>query len=397
MINQISKSKGQKIKGNRGSIIVVFIIILAVLTTMVMAVSSLALSNRVGVERAYQKSIALNIAEAGINKAIWEIKKNSSLTTAVQSIDGGQYEVALVPPSDSSNKYIISTAYVPTKANPKYKKAIKIKLTAQPSNTDISFGYAIQSDVGGTFVKGAAEIHGSLYSNGNVDISGSKEVQGDVWAHGTISDDRDKITGTAYPGAAILPLPVVDFESWKDLAKQGGTVGSVGVDYVPTPGNIGPKEILGNFRYTSNGTFTVKGPIYVHGNVTINGGHWNLDSALNDTGTVIIADGTISISGSAFGSSSGYIAFVSTNTANTETSPAINYQGSTNGEKVATFAPNGALTITGGAHIVAMMGKTLYINGGEIEYEEGGLTISMPPGGPGGTWLIKEWQEVHAP
>lgn len=378
-----------------GSIIVVFVIVLSVLTTVVLAVSSLTLSNKVGVERTYQKSIALNIAEAGLNKAVWELKQGHSYTgeTGNSSISGGEFDVTMTN-IDATNKYITATAYVPTKASPKYKKAIKAKVTAQPSNTDISFSYAMQAGNGGMNISGSSEVEGSLYSNANIVVSGSAKVKdpGNAWAVGTINDGG-RIQGTKTPGASETPLPIINFDAWRNLARQGGTING---SYTIPSGNFGPKEITGSASFSGSGTVNIRGPIYIRGNLSISGGGvWTLDNSLGSGGTVIIVDGSVTIAGGTRfypNSSGGYLAVIAAGNGSQ-----ISYAGSATGEKIALFAPNGTITIAGSGKIVAMMGKTLNIAGsGKIEYEEGTPVISFP-GAPGGNWTVKEWQEIRAP
>lgn len=383
-----------------GSIIVVFVIVLSVLTTVVLAVSSLTLSNKVGVERTYQKSIALNIAEAGLNKAVWELKQGHSYTgeTGNSSISGGEFDVTMTN-IDATNKYITATAYVPTKASPKYKKAIKAKVTAQPSNTDISFSYAVQAGTGGMTISGSSRIEGSLYSNGNIVVSGSAKVDspGNAWAVGTI-DDGGRIKGVKTPGAPAVPLPTLDIEAWKDLAKAGGTISG---NYNPSGSvTVGPKEITGSMTM-GTATVTLDGPLYVHGDFSMSSVNSSIrpSNNLGSDGTIVVVDGKINITGGKFfeNSEKGYIAFVSTNTANTESNPAISYTGNNEAERVAFYAYNGAMRLSGSGKIAAMIAHTLFISGsGEIEYEHGTPAVYFP-GAPGGNWTVKEWQEIRAP
>src|SRR3989344_1826092 len=88
------------------------------------------------------------------------------------------------------------------------------------------------------------------------------------------------------PGAPEVPLPTIDFDAWRDLAKAGGTIEG---SYSIPPGNIGPVEITGSAVFSSNSNVTIKGPIYIHGSLSISGnGDWNLDDSLGADGTMII-------------------------------------------------------------------------------------------------------------
>jgi hypothetical protein len=71
-----------------GTILVPFVIMFTILASVVLGIVFYTLESRVAVERAYNKAVAENIAEAGIEKAIWEIKQgNSSYDGETESDD----------------------------------------------------------------------------------------------------------------------------------------------------------------------------------------------------------------------------------------------------------------------------------------------------------------------
>lgn len=406
----MSSFKLKHIRNSRGSIIAIFVIMLTVLSTFLLAASAFSLENRLSITRSYNKNIALNIAEAGINKAIWELKgHNLSYTgeTANSSVSGGQFDV-IVTPIDPGNKYITATAYVPTKANPKYKKAIKVKISDKPVMENASFNYAIQAGSGGIFVTGNAEVSGSLYSNGGISVSASAANiynLGNVWAVGSISDTHTAIHGVKTSPASPVDLPQINIDMWKNLAAAGGTIsGNYSPPSIGTYTDLGPKEITGNLDMTSaNQKINLKGPLYIHGDLTISGGYWKIDDSLGSNGTIVIVDGTISVTAGANksdfkGNSSGaYLLFISTNTANTEGNSAISYTGGADAEELALYAYNGSMKFSGSGDIVAMTGQTLYLSGGGSIHYKSGLASTSFAGGPGGTWAIKEWQEITPP
>src|SRR3972149_8366831 len=196
-LEMFNEAKNKFLKNQKGSILASFTIILTILTSVLLYAASTSLANKVGIERTINNALAMGIAEGGAEKALWELKQGSYTgETGSSDIQGGQFDVT-VTDIDATNKYITSTAYVPSKANPKYKKKVKVKVSATPSNTDISFGYAMQAGNGGMNIGGGSEIEGSLYSNGNIVVSGSATVKdpGNAWAVGTITDGG-RIQGT---------------------------------------------------------------------------------------------------------------------------------------------------------------------------------------------------------
>jgi len=378
----------------KGSILIGTLIIIIILIGASVSLASIVLSRSIEVKRSYSVISALSLAEAGVEKTMWEINNGSTFScTSVCTLGTGQFEVS-VNNVDSSTKMITSTGYVPKKANYRVKRVVQLKVVASPSTEGIAFNYAIQAGTGGISISGSSEITGSLYSNGNITASGSSEVKnpGNAWAVGSIVDG-DRIKGAKYPNSPQRPLPTIDTSLWQSLAQAGGTVdGNYSPPNSGTYTDYGPKEITGDFSMKNSGQkMNLTGPLYIKGNVSISGGEIKLDNSFGSKGTVVLVDGTISISGSSkfYGNSSGsYILFVSTSTSES----AISYTGSAAGEKLALFSPNGGIKLTGSGKIVAMTGKTLNISGsGEIEYESG-LSSTEFSGGPGGSWIKDYWQ-----
>lgn len=380
----------------KGSIMLGSVLSLVVFISFGVSLASLVLVNSLRIQKSYQGIEALSNAEAAIEKSMWELNKGVPASCQPSCTIGDSYLTLDIDDIDSDTKELNVTAYYPGLSNYKIKKKIKVVITGEPSTEGIAFNYAIQAGVGGINISGNSEIKGSLYSNGSITASGSSKVEnpGDAWAVGSITDSGNHIKGAKHPGSSSKPLPTIDTNLWQGLAQAGGTVSG---NYSPPNSgsytNYGPKEITGNFSMSGSGQkINLTGPLYIHGNLSISGGEFKLDDSFGTKGTVVLVDGTISISGSSkfYGNASGaYILFVSTNTSES----AISYTGSATGEKLALFAPNGSMNLSGSGKIVAMTGKTLNISGsGEIEYEAG-LASTEFSGGPGGLWTKKSWQE----
>lgn len=381
-----------------------FVIVLSVLSSILLYAAAASLANRVGIENTYNKTVALNVAEGGIEKALWNIKQgNTASETDCTDIPGGQFDYEIT--GAGNIKTIIATSYVPSKANPKHKKKIKVKVTDQPAVYGTNFSYALQAGEGGIHVSGNSEVNGNLYSNGIIELTtAAAKVKnpGDVWAAGAIIDPFSGISGEKNSPADMVPLPELDLNAWRSIAHDGGVITG---DYSP-PGDgtftdLGPVEITGDVSMSSTSQkINLKGPVYIHGNLTISGGTWKMDDAFGENGTVVLVDGQINITAgvgkAAFESNSedSYILFVSASTANTEGNSAISFTGNASAEKLVLYAYYGSMKFTGSGTIVAMTGETLYITGGgEINYKSG-LASSNFASGPGGIWKVMEWQEI---
>lgn len=402
MKHKLDKKSSRNLNNKEGGTILVgTLLTLVLLIGLGIALSSLVIAVSIRTQRSYQNIAALSYAEAVVEKTMWELNSGGSPSCTPNCSFSNAYVTLDITDIDGETKELVAESFVPNYTNYKAKKKVKVKISAKPETESIAFNYAIQAGTGGIEVSGSSEVQGNLYSNGNISVTGSAEVEnpGDAWAVGTISEPNNGIKGTTNPGAPSVPLPSFNIDSWKNLARAGGTING---DYSPTNSGVytdfGPKEITGNMSMSSSGQkVNLLGPLYIQGNLTISGGSWKLDDTFGSNGTIVLVDGKVNISGGAkfYGNSSAsYVLFISTNTANTKANPAISYTGSAEGEKLALFALSGAMKLGGSGEIVAMTGQTLFIEGsGEIIYESG-LASANFAGGPGGIWTKKSWQEL---
>ena len=197
------------------------------------------------------------------------------------------------------------------------------------------------------------------------------------------------------PDPTYVPFPVSDanISQWESDASAGGTytgnytVGSAGA-------TIGPKVITGNLTVTSGGTLTISGTIWVKGDIILNGGSMTkLASNYGSNDGVLMANGTISLSGGAkaigTGTTGGYLMLLS----RSESSLAMSISGDAGA--VIAYAPYGTITITGGSAIKAATGYKLVLTGNSSITYESGLTNNNFSSGPSGTWNVRTWEEVE--
>lgn len=135
---------------------------------------------------------ALNIAEAGINKALATLNKTAGNYNGESEVDlgVGSYTVTITN-KGASAKLITSTGYIPNKTNPKVKKTISVVAS---NGVGTAFNYAIQIGEGGLKMDDGSMIKGSVYSNGNVKLDNDAKIIGDVWVAGGTSPTSDQET-----------------------------------------------------------------------------------------------------------------------------------------------------------------------------------------------------------
>lgn len=345
---------------------------------------------------------ALYLAEAGLEKAIWQLNETAGSYSGETNTylpgwpdDLGQFSVS-VNTINPSLKTITATGCVPKCASPRAK--VTVKSDAKITSTTISFGYAVQTGDGGITMHQSSTIDGTAYSNSNISkgLGSGQVITGDAWAVGTISNPPD-VYGQRHPNASPAPMPNISQQvsDWKTAATAGGTTTCTLPCTLSTSQDIGPRKYVGNLTLTGNATFTVKGPIWVTGNLFINLGSTkvNLDESFGSNGTGFVVDGTISIqNGATINPTSapdpkGYIMLVSNSTSNTAVT--INNSGAF----AILYALNGGAEMRNNTTITALISKSLTMyNDSVLDYETGlaSAQFTTCPTCPGASWQPKK-------
>ncbi|MDO8638690.1 MAG: choice-of-anchor R domain-containing protein [Candidatus Daviesbacteria bacterium] len=135
---------------------------------------------------------ALNLAEAGVNKALASLNKTGgNYNGETETFFGaGSYSVT-VTNKGTSTKVITSTGYIPNKTNPKTKRTIQTQIS---TGEGISFVYGMLVGNGGFTMGNGATINGSIYSNGSI-VGGNNEIiTGDTYVAGGAQPNPDQQT-----------------------------------------------------------------------------------------------------------------------------------------------------------------------------------------------------------
>lgn len=229
-------------------------------------------------------------------------------------------------------------------------------------------------------VSGTAQAHTVNYTN----------ATGEIYCQ-TGTGNNKVCTSQTDPTFIAFPVSDSNIENWKAEAEAGGVNnGNYSVGWAG--GTIGPKKIIGDLSVSGGGTLTVTGSLWVTGNITLNGGgEIKLTSSYGTDDGVIIADGTISITGGGHATGSGttgsYLMMLSTS----PSSSAMSISGGAGA--VIAYAPFGTITISGGASLKEATGYRIVISGGSSITYESGLTNNNFSSGPSGSWNIEDWGE----
>lgn len=167
----------------KGQIIVLTLVVISLVlfTTLFIISGSLLYSQNTNFS--LQTAQAINLAEAGVDKAIASLNSSagSYIGDLVTPFGGGEYLVTVT--TLGNNKIIESTGYIPSKNNAKAKKMVKVQVS---KGTGVSFKYGVQVGEGGLQLGSNNKVIGSVYSNGNITANNDNEITGDAWiARGT--------------------------------------------------------------------------------------------------------------------------------------------------------------------------------------------------------------------
>jgi Tfp pilus assembly protein PilX len=331
----------------KGSILISSVIILTTLLAITLGVSSAVLSTNIKTAKAYRSVSALSYAEAGINKALWEINQAASSYTGESNnteLGGGAFDVELSVACGLNCKLIIATGYVPTKANYLAKKTVRVKVKDAPSSTGLAFSYGVQAGPLGITMSNNSSISGVNGSVGNVYSQGTLvggnntivtgdvimsggggkvdtvQVNGNIKAHHVLNsiigadayyqtiDNKTKVSGNLCPNSHChpgspdqpdVPLPITNqmISEWETTAAAGGTItpptGTLTLENNPATGEValGPKKIDGNLEAAIGTRLRITGTLWVTGNINLaNNMTIVLDPGYGNMGGLILAD-----------------------------------------------------------------------------------------------------------
>lgn len=143
-------------------------------------------------KREGQLRLATQIAQAGIDKAIFCFNQtNGANCGGVYGTNyTGESGVSVAPgiftttvtTVDATTKEIESTAYIPDATDPLYTRTLRGRATVSAAGA--SFNYGLQVGDDGLEMDNNAQVVGSVYSNGAIDGATGTTISGDAYAAG---------------------------------------------------------------------------------------------------------------------------------------------------------------------------------------------------------------------
>lgn len=382
---------------------------------------------------------ALTIAEAGIDKAVYQLNQNLSYV--------GETNTTLVPGAftitvstiDGSTKQITATGFVPNSTNPVATKIIKANIGI--TNTNISFHYGIQSGNGGFKMENSSTVTGNVFSDGPVIGDSQNYIYGSVvssganglvygihatssvYAHtiGNSSEstiiDKDAyyhssktnttVKGTSHPNSvdqSKAPLPISDdqINQWETQAAAGGTATCSNGSYTISGSqsvDLGPIKIPCNLTISNNAVVTIHNHIWVAGNITIqNSAQVKMAPELGASNVAIIADkpsdqinsSKISVQNSAIFKNSGtpgsFVFLISQNKSAENGGEVVAFNLSNSASALVAYAAHGLIPLSNSVSLKEVTAYKIKMqNSANVKYDTGLPSVAFESG-PGGSW-----------
>ncbi len=161
----------------RGQIAVFVVLLTIIVASFVSVLAGTLLTNSRALRRASDNSLGLQLAESGIDKALWCL--NHPTVTGCSSYAGetaeqGAGAFSVTASTSGTTGTITGTGTVNGQT-----RTVKIQVANQASES-VSFFYGLQSGTGGITMDNNAKVVGNVYSNGSVTGSNNSRVTGDA-------------------------------------------------------------------------------------------------------------------------------------------------------------------------------------------------------------------------
>lgn len=232
----------------RGQIVLIALVFFAIFLTIASALISYVIQFRISERHAVASAKALYLAEAGFDKAVYELNRNASYAGETETALGeGEFTVS-VATIDSGTKRVTVTGYVPSSANPVATKIISA--TAAINSSIVSFRFGVQVGEGGVTMDNGSQINGNLYTNGSVEGTGASEsgapyVTGDVTVAGgtAATPDQEWTIENGSLNLGDVSTRAALAQSFRPSATEVLNKVSLYVKKVGTPGDIAIKIV----------------------------------------------------------------------------------------------------------------------------------------------------------
>jgi Tfp pilus assembly protein PilX len=421
----------------RGQIILIALVFFAVFVMVAAAFVSLLTTSERAERTRIAQAQALRLAEAGIDKAVYQLNLSASYTGETATALGSGSFTTVVTTVDSTTKLVSSTGTSGT-----VTRTVHAKISID--NSVVSFHYGVQAGDGGFTLANSSEIIGNVFSTGPVigttgnyirgsvvstgssglvygvhatstvfahTIGGASQattIDGDAYYASTITNST--VAGTLRPGSAdqspvALPISDAQIGAWETDAAAGGTISSCdgSGDYtISSTQTIGPVKILCNLVIkSSSGIVTINGAVWVTGNITFKTGPtMQMAPSLGSTNVPVIADNPANQTGSGlidvgnttqfFGSGAvgSFVFLISQNKSAEQGGSNVALSLAQGASALVAYASHGLASLSQSVNVKEVTAyKIALYNTASVTYDTG-LPTTVFETGPGGSWVF---------
>lgn len=438
------------IQRQEGQILIISLIFFLIILVLTASLYGFVNQNTTAGRRAWAAEQARSLAEAGIDKAVWQLNQTTGTYSGETNTVfwPGVFDVTVNNISGNS-KEIIAVGYVPNKTSPLGRR--ELRMIVGQSTTTASFFYGVQVGEGGLTMANNSRVTGNIYANGTIDGDAGAIVTGDAVSAGASGRIFDRVSingnarahtinnnvtigGNAY-GQVISQVTVggsVYTNSLSNCTVGGSayytTISSCSVGGSLNPGypgdpDPGPQSmpipdsqldiwksqaasggtISGNYIVTGGAQATL-GPKKIAGNLTLsNNAKLTLTGPLWVTGSINISNNGILALASSYGNISEVVISDSTiDVSNnaifqragptsyillTTTSPVPDtFQVANNADALIAYAPYGEVELSNNVQIREATAWKIDLKNNSTVTYETGLASLLFSAGPGGSW-----------
>lgn len=414
----------KKIKRNSGQAMMIsFIYFLFISLAIISGLTSPTLRVFKASSDLYRSKQSFFLAESGIEDAYYRLKNVQSLDSIETITLNGNIATTSIEDSAYNEKTI--TALGDVNSRQRTNKLILI------GGTGASFGYGLQSGLGG-FIMGNATVTGNVYSNGtivstntNAVITGSAFAAGgliddinigtladggDAWAEvvndSTVAGNlycqsgsgNNKPCDTSNGNPPVVDMPITEemIEQWKIDAAEEEHVGDLTIS---SPTSIGPLKITGNLIINAN--LVIDNTVYVEGTIsTSNNIHVSLNPSYGPNGGIIITDKPVNLSNNVVfegsGTAGSYLMLITTSACPTAGCTSTNaLEIANNVGAVILNAQNGTAHINNGVDLNELVANKIIMDNNASVVYDSGLANTTFTSGPQGGWNVYTWSEIE--
>ncbi|MBX4201076.1 hypothetical protein KW786_03020 [Candidatus Parcubacteria bacterium] len=215
------QKKNQVLRRQKGQILLFSLILMSTVILMMGALFSYLSSQIFSHRTAVAKEQALNLAEGGIEMALWKLNNQNGYTGETNTALGnGTFDISITT-VDASKKTISVTGYVPNSSKPIASRTVKINTSVGIST--ISFRYGIQAGNGGFIMSGGSTLNGNIYSNGNISATSGVHITGSAVAANPptlAADQTNDLPSTISSCTSSTCITFANASSTEDFSQQ---------------------------------------------------------------------------------------------------------------------------------------------------------------------------------